>query len=42
MDNFVHKFILFLKFDLRLSINTISAYENDLKNYILFLNNKKK
>ena len=41
MDVFVHKFILFVKFDLRLSINTISAYKNDLKNYIYFLNNKK-
>jgi len=37
MDNFLHKFILFIKFDLRLSINTVSAYENDLKNYIHFL-----
>ena len=37
MDNLVHKFILFIKFDLRLSINTVSAYENDLKNYIHFL-----
>ena len=37
MDAFIHKFILFLKFDLRLSINTVSAYENDLKNYIHFL-----
>ena len=41
MDTFIHKFILFVKFDLRLSINTISAYKNDLKNYIYFLNNKK-
>lgn len=37
MDNFIHKFILFIKFELRLSLNTISGYENDLKNYIHFL-----
>ena len=37
MDNLIHKFILFIKFDLRLSINTVSGYENDLKNYIHFL-----
>ncbi len=41
MDNLLHKFILFLKFDLRLSINTVSAYENDLKNYIQFLSYNK-
>ena len=41
MDNLVHKFILFIKFDLRLSINTVSAYENDLKNYIHFLTENK-
>ena len=41
MDNLVHKFILFIKFDLRLSINTVSAYENDLKNYIHFLDKNK-
>ena len=41
MDAFIHKFVLFLKFDLRLSINTTSAYENDLKNYIHFLANNK-
>ena len=37
MNNLLHKFILFIKFDLRLSLNTISGYENDLKNYIHFL-----
>ena len=37
MDNLLHKFILFIKFDLRLSVNTVSSYENDLKNYIHFL-----
>ena len=41
MDAFIHKFILFLKFDLRLSVNTVSAYENDLKNYIQFLSHNK-
>ena len=41
MDIFIHKFILFLKFDLRLSVNTVSAYENDLKNYIQFLSHNK-
>ena len=41
MHTFVHKFILFLKFDLRLSVNTVSAYKNDLKNYIHFLSNRK-
>ena len=41
MDNLVHKFILFIKFDLRLSINTVLAYENDLKNYINFLGENK-
>ena len=37
MDNLLHKFILFIKFDLRLSVNTVSCYQNDLKNYIHFL-----
>ncbi len=41
MDNLLHKFILFLKFDLRLYINTVSSYENDLKNYIQFLSYNK-
>ena len=41
MDTFIYKFILFLKFDLRLSVNTVSAYENDLKNYIQFLSDNK-
>ena len=37
MHNLLHKFILFIKFDLRLSVNTVSGYQNDLKNYIHFL-----
>ena len=37
MYNLLHKFILFIKFDLRLSVNTVSGYQNDLKNYIHFL-----
>ena len=37
MDSLLHKFILFIKFDLRLSLNTVLGYENDLKNYIHFL-----
>jgi len=41
MNNLLHKFILFIKFDLRLSLNTISGYENDLKNYIHFLDENK-
>ena len=41
MKSFFKKFILFIKFDLRLSINTVSAYENDLKNYIQFLSHNK-
>ena len=37
MHNLLHKFILFIKFDLRLSVNTVSGYQNDLKKYIHFL-----
>ena len=37
MDNLINKFILFLKFDLRLSVNTVLSYESDLKKYIKFL-----
>ena len=37
MNNELKRFILFLKFELRLSINTVSSYENDLNKYIIFL-----
>ena len=42
MESFFKKFILFIKFDLRLSTNTISSYESDLNNYIFFLKDEKK
>ena len=41
MDNYFKKFILFLKFDLRLSTNTVVSYENDLKKYLSFLSGPK-
>ena len=41
MDSQFKKFILFIKFDLRLSINTVLSYENDLQKYLSFLKNKK-
>ena len=39
MEAEVEKFILFLKFDLRLSVNTVDSYKNDLNKYISFLLN---
>ena len=44
MFNYLEKFILFLKFELRLSDNTVKSYKIDLKKYLSFLsdNNKKK
>ena len=42
MKSFLTKFILFIKFDLRLSANTVLSYENDLNNYISFLKKEKK
>ena len=41
MEAEVEKFILFLKFDLRLSGNTVDSYKNDLNKYISFLLNDK-
>ena len=37
MIKYVEKFILFLKFDLRLSDNTVQSYNNDLHKYIKYL-----
>ena len=42
MIKYVDKFILFLKFDLRLSDNTVKSYNNDLNKYIEFLSDNKK
>ncbi len=42
MIKHVDKFILFLKFDLRLSDNTVKSYNNDLNKYIEFLSKNKK
>ena len=42
MQTKVEKFILFLKFDLRLSANTVVSYKNDLTKYISFLIEDKK
>ena len=36
MIKYVEKFILFLKFDLRLSDNTVQSYNNDLHKYIKY------
>jgi len=41
VDSQFKKFILFLKFDLRLSTNTVLSYKNDLQKYLSFLKNKK-
>ena len=41
MQNEIEKFILFLKFELRLSTNTVASYKTDLKKYISFLSNNK-
>lgn len=41
MKSLLTKFILFIKFDLRLSANTVLSYENDLNNYVSFLKKKK-
>tara|TARA_Y100001936_G_C16090063_1_gene685299 strand:+ start:4675 stop:5565 length:891 start_codon:yes stop_codon:yes gene_type:complete len=41
MNNELKKFILFLKFELRLSTNTVYSYENDLNKYIIFLKDVK-
>ena len=37
MFNHLDKFILFLKFELRLSNNTVKSYKNDLNKYLSFL-----
>ena len=37
MIDYVNKFSLFLKFDLRLSDNTVKSYNKDLNKYIDFL-----
>ena len=42
MFNYLDKFILFLKFELRLSDNTIKSYSNDLNKYLSFLSSKNK
>ena len=39
MNSFLKKFILFIKFDLRLSLNTVKSYENDLNKYVAYLSN---
>ncbi len=41
MDSYLKKFILFIKFELRLSHNTVTSYQNDLRNYLFFLKDKK-
>tara|TARA_X000001036_G_C20674646_1_gene803712 strand:- start:166 stop:1053 length:888 start_codon:yes stop_codon:yes gene_type:complete len=41
MDSYLKKFILFIKFELRLSHNTVTSYQNDLSNYLFFLKDKK-
>lgn len=41
MDSYLKKFILFIKFELRLSQNTVTSYQNDLSNYLFFLKDKK-
>jgi integrase/recombinase XerD len=41
MDSYFKKFILFIRFDLRLSTNTVLSYENDLQKYLSFLKNIK-
>ena len=41
MQSFFKKFILFIKFDLRLSSNTVLSYQNDLQKYLFFLEQKK-
>ena len=40
MDRFFEKFILYLKFELRFSDNTIKSYSYDLDNYFTFIKNK--
>ena len=42
MIDYANKFILFLKFDLRLSDNTVKSYNNDLNKYLNFLSKNKK
>ena len=42
MIKYVEKFILFLKFDLRLSGNTVQSYKNDLHNYIKYFSENTK
>ena len=41
MKSFFKKFILFIKFDLRLSSNTVLSYQNDLQKYLFFLKEQK-
>ena len=41
MERFLEKFILYLKFELRFSDNTIISYRYDLCNYFTFIKNKK-
>tara|TARA_A100001011_G_scaffold313277_3_gene331081 strand:- start:2462 stop:3352 length:891 start_codon:yes stop_codon:yes gene_type:complete len=40
MNSLLKKFILFIKFDLRLSLNTVKSYENDLSKYVMYLFDK--
>ena len=42
MIKYVEKFILFLKFDLRLSDNTVQSYNNDLHKYIKYFSENTK
>ena len=41
MNSYFKKFILFIRFDLRLSTNTVLSYQNDLQKYLSFLKNTK-
>ena len=42
MIKYIEKFILFLRFDLRLSDNTVKSYNNDLHKYVSYLSKKRK
>ena len=42
MHDYLEKFILFIKFELRLSDNSVKAYKNDLLKYISFIKNNLK
>ena len=40
MNSLLKKFILYINFDLRLSLNTVQSYERDLNKYIRFIKDK--